>query len=211
MTCDQAKELIIDLDAHETPSPQLTRHIAECPRCRALFVKLTRLQVAARISSTTGATPWRGDDTKRIGQRVDEVGSPIQPAPAATEGAGRLGGESDIEVAATAGENEIYSAANTASDFTHRVMSAVHREAASSNDLDPKLSLGGWAVGGAVIIAGLVLVQFNRVVDWLRGFFGSTLDVALAMFFGIAVTIYLLMLVGSNLKAVRRFWRRVAR
>ncbi len=183
MTCEQAYDQITQLDRHETPSPALVRHIAECSACRSLFVKLTRLQSAARITSSHAPrVPVAGEITAIPAHNGGGARTPEHPVAAIGQAA-----------------------------FTEQVMRAIHQAAASPHDLDPKLSLGGWAVGGAVIIAGFVVVQFNKVVDWLRGFFGPGIDVALAMILGIALTVYLLMLVGSNLRAVRRVWRRVAR
>lgn len=111
------------------------------------------------------------------------------------------------------------SGAEAEAAFTVRVMAAVH-EAHAETDVaalrvghsetepsSPTVSLRGWTAGGAAIIASLVLIQFSDVVDWLRGSLGPVIDVALATMLGLALTIYLLILVGSNLKAVRRALR----
>jgi len=97
-------------------------------------------------------------------------------------------------------------------EFTARVMRAVTAEAeisrtpASASASRP-VGLRGWAVGGTLILAGLVAIEFSDVVHWLRGAFGSVIDVALSTMLGVALTIYILLLVGLNLRAVRRFLR----
>jgi hypothetical protein len=65
--------------------------------------------------------------------------------------------------------------------------------------------LRGWTVGGAIILASLVLIQFSKVVAWLGESMGAVVDVALGIMLGIALTIYICMLVWSNPEAIRRF------
>lgn len=99
-------------------------------------------------------------------------------------------------------------------DFTARVMRAVTAEAAASREPSPAsapaprpVGLRGWTVGGALILAGLVSIEFSDVVEWLRATFGSVIDVALSTMLGVALTIYIMLLVGLNLRAVRAFLR----
>lgn len=97
-------------------------------------------------------------------------------------------------------------------DFTARVMEAVTAEAAASRapaieQTSRPIGLRGWTAGGTLILAGLVAIEFSDVVTWLRGAFGSVIDVALSTMLGVALTIYIMLLVGLNLRAVRRFLR----
>ena len=163
MTCAQARRLIMDLDAHETPGPGLADHLNVCPDCRRYYERLRRVEASASLASS--APHPDGDE----------------PLPAA-------------------------------SDFTDRVMRAVAEEAATNRSIDaaadPRpVGLRGWTVGGALILAGLVSIEFSDVVEWLRAAFGSVIDVALGTMLGIALTIYIMLLVGLNLRAVRRFLR----
>lgn len=101
-------------------------------------------------------------------------------------------------------------AARDPAEFTARVMRAVAAETETSptpaSEPAPRpVGLRGWTVGGTLILAGLVAIEFSDVVEWLRGAFGSVIDVALGTMLGAALTIYILLLVGFNLRAVRRF------
>jgi predicted anti-sigma-YlaC factor YlaD len=94
--------------------------------------------------------------------------------------------------------------------LTSRIMTAVRSEASFAAAPEVRLRLvrlPGWTAGGAVILASLVLVQFSDVVSWLSAELGSVVDVALGVMLGIALTAYIMLLVGSNLQAVRRIIR----
>ena len=169
MTCTKARTQIIDLDAHEAPSPALAAHIAACPECRRVYEGLRNLETAARIPSATSVAD-------------------------ATAIAGAIG-----------------AGATPGSPFTAKVMSAVRRSRPEPEGAKPIVSLRGWTAGGAILFASLVAVQFSPVVDWLRDAFGNVIDVALATILGVALTVYLLLLVGSNLTAVRRALRWLTR
>lgn len=95
--------------------------------------------------------------------------------------------------------------------FTARVMRAVHEARAEPKASSPAVGLRGWTAGSLVIVASLVAIQFSDVVDWLRGSLGPVIDVAIATMLGLALTAYLLLLVGSNLTTVRRALRWLAR
>ncbi|MFW5685553.1 MAG: hypothetical protein ACOC0O_02770, partial [Spirochaetota bacterium] len=95
----------------------------------------------------------------------------------------------------------------TQTALTERIMAAVREESLAAQTSDQRMHLPGWSVGGAVILTGLVLLQFSRVASWLSQSIGSIVDVALGIMFGIALTIYICMLVWSNLEEVRRVLR----
>ena len=121
----------------------------------------------------------------------DQAGPRDAPEPALTA---RIMAAVREEAAAPAGDTAALAAAQAAA------------QAAGSEAAHP-LRLRGWAAGGVLIMAGLVVVQFSSVVDWLRGSLGSVIDVALGVMLGLALTIYILVLVGSNMESVRRALR----
>lgn len=108
----------------------------------------------------------------------------------------------------------------TSTDFTARVMRAVSAESRAARspacadapapaeppDQRP-VGLRGWTVGATIILAGVVAIEFSDAVAWLRCEFGSVIDVALGTMLGVALTVYILLLVGSNLRAVLRLLR----
>ncbi|MFW6293211.1 MAG: hypothetical protein ACOC7V_12930 [Spirochaetota bacterium] len=163
MTCERAREHIIELDARSAPTGALEAHIRSCGACRAFLARMQRVEAAARLGTGT-------------------------PGHAEAETARRR------------------------ADFTARVMEAVTAEAAASfrpaSEPTPRpVGLRGWTAGGTLILAGLVAIEFSDVVEWLRATFGSVIDVALSTMLGVALTIYIMLLVGLNLPAVRRFLR----
>lgn len=100
--------------------------------------------------------------------------------------------------------------------LTARIMALVRAEAArgagavgaAESSAEPaRIRLPGWTAGGLIIIASLVLLPFSRVFAWLRSSMGAGLDVAIGTMLGLALTIYIMLLVGSNLPAVRRILR----
>lgn len=117
------------------------------------------------------------------------------------EAAARVGVDLAREGAPPAGSSPAGSA------FTARVMRAVHESKAQPEPARSTVGIPGWTAGGAVLIASLVAVQFSQVVEWLGESLGPVLDVALATILGLALTIYILILVGSNLRAMRRALR----
>lgn len=92
--------------------------------------------------------------------------------------------------------------------LTSRIMHAVRTQAHRPGEwAGTPVRLRGWAAGGTVIVASMVAVQFSEVVDWLQRALGPVIDVALGVMLGLALTIYVLVLVGSNLESVRRLLR----
>jgi predicted anti-sigma-YlaC factor YlaD len=89
--------------------------------------------------------------------------------------------------------------------LTRRVMVQIRDEAILQAEEEHPVRLRGWTVGGAIILASLVLIQFSKVVAWLGESMGAVVDVALGIMLGIALTIYICMLVWSNPEAIRRF------
>lgn len=165
MTCERARELIVDLDARAEPGPELARHLSGCAACRSLRDRLRRVEASSTLTSETTADAAHG----------------LPP---------------------------------TSRDLTDRIMHAVTAEAADRGRVSPAsapasrpVGLRGWTVGGALILAGLVSIEFSDVVEWLRDAFGSVIDVALSTMLGIALTVYIMLLVGLNLRAVRRALR----
>ena len=88
-------------------------------------------------------------------------------------------------------------------------MAAVRSEATST--AASPLRLPGWTAGGALIVASLVAIHFSKVVTYLRTTLGNVIDVALGLMLGLALTIYICLLVWSNLAAVRRALRFLVR
>ena len=94
-----------------------------------------------------------------------------------------------------------------AARFTARVMAAVVGEQDASAPAGHAPALGSWSAVGTIIVGGMVAIQFSAVVEWLRIEIGTVLDVALGTLFGVALTIYILFLVGSNMTSVQRLLR----
>ncbi len=94
-----------------------------------------------------------------------------------------------------------------AARFTARVMAAVARDQESLMPSAQAPAFGSWSAVGALIVGGLVVIQFSTVVEWLRIEIGSVIDVALGTLFGVALTIYIMFLVGSNLPSIQRLFR----
>jgi hypothetical protein len=173
MTCARARTQIAGLDARESPSRALRRHIDRCADCRRVYERLRDLEAAARTPIEGATSPVSALDAAFTARVMDAVRRTRNPEPA--------------------------------------VETAAEPEAATKAVAEPAVGLRGWTAGGAVILAGLVVIQFSDVVDWLRGSIGPVIDVALATMLGVALTIYILMLVGSNLIAVRRALRWLTR
>ena len=97
--------------------------------------------------------------------------------------------------------------------LTARIMEAVRVEAARQlqdpvPDMPRRIArLPGWTMAGAIILSSLVLIHFSKVVAYLRDSMGNTIDVSLGIILGIVLTIYISLLVGSNLPKVQRILR----
>ena len=177
MNCRHAVERIARLEADETPNADLLRHLNYCADCRGVY---HRLAAIARKSPLAGhASPHLTD---RIMQTVR------------AEGARDLG----IEVSGRWTRDDSYTPAGA--EFPGNAA----RETPSP---EQRIRLPGWTAGGVVILASLVLIQFSKVVAYLRDTLGSVIDVSLGIMLGLALTIYICVLVGSNLRAVQRLLR----
>ena len=98
--------------------------------------------------------------------------------------------------------------------LTERIMEAVRHDAAAVMTGDEALSeeerpelFRNWIIAGTLLVAGLFGLRFSDVMDWLRNSFGPTIDVAMSLILGVFLTGYICMLVGSNLRRVRRALR----
>jgi hypothetical protein len=67
------------------------------------------------------------------------------------------------------------------------------------------ISSGKWLVTGAVIFSSIFLVSYSDSFIWLRGQFGSVLEVPLYMVLGLAITSYAALFIGTHLEMMGRF------
>ncbi len=71
------------------------------------------------------------------------------------------------------------------------------------------MSLFNWMSGEILIIASLVLIQFNDPRVWLEGHFGGSLEVPLNIVLGLVITVYSSVFIGTHLKEFKGFVGRV--
>lgn len=94
-------------------------------------------------------------------------------------------------------------AATEAEARTERIMVAIRVEAPPAPVPVP---FRNWLAAAAVILGGILGLQYSAPLDYLRDAFGPALDLALALSLGLFLTVYLCLLVGSNLPRVRRLF-----
>ena len=96
------------------------------------------------------------------------------------------------------------------SALTARIMESIRREPRPVGTMaDPhvQMPLRRWLLAAALLVAGVLGLEYSESLDWLRVSFGSTIDLAMGLILGLFLTIFLCMLVGSNLKHVQRLFR----
>ena len=183
MNCRSATRQIAGLELSDTPGSALSKHIAGGTACRQLY---SSLQPLSTLTVIPGVASWSdyARDARPDGGREPLIQGAPDP------------------------------------NLTSRIMDAVREESMPSSphanapalteempEGPGKLQLRGWTAGGLVILASLVLIQYSEVVEWLRTYLGPSIDVSLGIILGLGLTIYICVLVGSNLRAVQRLLR----
>ncbi len=94
--------------------------------------------------------------------------------------------------------------------LTARIMASVRSEPRPLGTVaDPRRSMPfhRWLIAAALLVAGVLGLEYSESLDWLRLAFGSIIDLVMGLILGLFVTIFLCMLVGLNLKHVQRIFR----
>jgi hypothetical protein len=103
---------------------------------------------------------------------------------------------------------KIFVYARTSSPFImHEDLNGTVMRAISKSDVvyQKDISSAKWLFTGAVIFASIFLVSYSDSFIWLRGQFGSVLEVPLYMVLGTAITFYAALFIGTHLEMMRRF------
>ena len=93
--------------------------------------------------------------------------------------------------------------------LTSRIMESVRREPPPLGAIsDPHLRMPfrRWLAAAALLLGGVLGLEYSESLDWLRVSFGSTIDLAMGLILGLFLTIFLCVLVGTNLKYVQRLF-----
>lgn len=56
-----------------------------------------------------------------------------------------------------------------------------------------------WFLGGVIIFSSIVLVPFSNSLVWLKTQFGSSLEFPLGVVFGVAITLYSMLFIGTHM------------
>jgi predicted anti-sigma-YlaC factor YlaD len=97
-------------------------------------------------------------------------------------------------------------------DFTRRVMTVIRSEAEATANATRKerrpARLIVWIAAGVLLLVGMPGLRFSRWMVPLRSAFGPSVDLAMTLILGLALTGYLCLLVASNFEKISRFVRR---
>jgi hypothetical protein len=62
-----------------------------------------------------------------------------------------------------------------------------------------------WGVVGAIILVSMFLIPFSDSFGWLRNYFGSGLEIPVSIVLGMALCIYAMVGISSNLEHLKKF------
>lgn len=106
------------------------------------------------------------------------------------------------------GEEKLEAAGLETSGLAAAVLSEIeNRERTKSLAAAQEVSLRDWIVPGVVILGGITLVPFSSFLPALRGLSGGTLELAIPLSLGIAITVYATLFIGTNVSTFRRLLR----
>jgi hypothetical protein len=97
---------------------------------------------------------------------------------------------------------------NMEKDMSEKIMNEVY---SSEVKYGQHISALQWAVVGFLILISMLLMPFNDYFGWLRYYFGAGLEVPVSIALGIAISIYAITGILSNLEVLKKFVHNLAR
>ncbi len=91
-------------------------------------------------------------------------------------------------------------------DLCEQVMREVFR---SDVSYEHEISPAQWGVVGFVILISLFLIPFSHSFGWLRGHFGSGLEIPIGIVLGLAMTIFALAGVFSHMEFLKKLMEKL--
>lgn len=65
---------------------------------------------------------------------------------------------------------------------------------------DHRVSQSKWIAAGLVLFSSIMLLSYSDSFSWLSARFGDSFDIPLAIVFGVAISVYASILIGSHLE-----------
>ena len=91
--------------------------------------------------------------------------------------------------------------------LTDRIMTAVeHGIAATPAQRD---DYARWVMGGVLILGAMMMLPYTAAFAYLRELPGSTIDITLAVSFGLIVCVYLGLFIAANMNRLSTLLRRI--
>ncbi len=69
-----------------------------------------------------------------------------------------------------------------------------------------KMPLFNWIGAGFIILCSIMLLQFSTAFRWVKEAFGGTIEIAIGILLGSAVTIYALVFIATHVKSISDFF-----
>jgi hypothetical protein len=77
----------------------------------------------------------------------------------------------------------------------------------SENDIiaEENISPSKWFYSGVILFASIILLSYSDSLTWLKGYFGSALEIPLNIVLGLIITVYAASYIGTHLDGVKKF------
>ncbi len=191
MTCEDAIRNLLTLDNHTEIDDSTHAHLETCARCRAEQERLCDALSALPNNTTPFRSPaWEAALTDTIMQAVHAQASAqasAQSSPDASSIASPPGAHRSGARQSGAHEIDLHSAEGDTGWVEY----------------------GRWLGAGVLIVFGMLALPYSDVLVAVRTLSNGEIDFALAVSFGLIITVYMALFVATNLNDLNRRLRRL--